>query len=118
RTEADGSWSGTINSDALPCALRVSGGSPAVTLHSYASTGGTVNITPLTDLALALATSTDPLSWFNNFNGNTVDINSATTNLLYAMAGKGFNIPTVGNPFSTPFSADGTGWDGLLDDIA
>src|SRR5690554_5910769 len=41
-TDNNGRWSGTIASDVLPCALRVSGGNPVVTLHSYASSTGTV----------------------------------------------------------------------------
>ncbi len=112
----DGSWSGTVASDALPCALQISGGTPAVTLHSLATVAGVVNVTPLTDLVLALATGQDPDSWYAAFTGASVDIDTATTNLLDQLDSNGFTIPT-GNPFSTPFTADGSGWDGLLDDI-
>ncbi|MFN3713547.1 MAG: hypothetical protein ACK4SX_07810 [Alcanivoracaceae bacterium] len=115
-TAADGTWSGSVASDALPCALQITGGTPAVTLHSLATTGGVTNITPLTDLALALATGLDPASWFAAYNGAAVDIDNATTDLLDALDGKDFTIP-AGNPFTTLFSANGTGWDGLLDDI-
>ncbi|MCB1705207.1 MAG: carboxypeptidase regulatory-like domain-containing protein [Halioglobus sp.] len=117
KTDADGSWSGTIDSAALPCALQVSGGTPAVTLHSYAAAPGTVNITPLTDLVLALATLQTPQDWFNGFSGDSVDIGTASGTLLDKFAGNGFDIPSTGNPFTTPFTTNGTGWDGLLDQI-
>ncbi|MCC1496662.1 carboxypeptidase-like regulatory domain-containing protein [Alcanivorax sp. 1008] len=116
-TDADGSWSGKIDSSALPCALRVSGGTPPVTLHGYASTTGTTNITPLTDLALAQATSQTPAAWFSAFAGTPVDVDAAADQLVDALTDAGFTVPASGNPFTTPFAADGTGWDGLLDDL-
>ena len=117
KTEADGSWSGEIDSDALPCALQVSGGTPPVTLHSFAAAPGTVNITPLTDLVLALATTQSPQDWFDGFDGSSVDIGTASGTLLDTFANRGFTIPQTGNPFTTPFTTNGSGWDGLLDDI-
>lgn len=116
-TGSDGRWSGTIASDALPCALQVSAGTPPVTLHSYASAPGTVNITPLTDLTLALATTQSPQDWFDNFDGSSVDTGAAAGTLLDSLAAKDFDIPVQGNPFTTPFDTNSTGWDGLLDDI-
>lgn len=115
-TDINGSWSGAVASDALPCALQISGGTPAITLHSLATSTGVINVTPLTDLILALATGQDPASWYAGFTGANVDIGTATTNLLDQFDSNGFTIP-AGNPFSTPFAADGTGWDALLDDI-
>src|SRR5690554_1986274 len=115
-TDINGSWSGAVASDALPCALQISGGTPAITLHSLATSTGVINVTPLTDLILALATGQDPASWYAGFTGANVDIDTATTNLLDQFDSNGFTIP-AGNPFSTPFAADGTGWDALLDDI-
>lgn len=116
-TDANGRWSGTLTSGVLPCALRVSGGSPAVTLHSYASSAGTVNITPLTDLTLALATGQNPADWFNSFDGTPLDLSAATGELLDALTDAGFSVPSTGNPFATVFAANGSGWDGLLDDL-
>lgn len=116
-TGTDGSWSGDIDSEALPCALQVSGGEPLVTLHSYAGAAGIINITPLTDLVLALATTQTPQEWFNSFDGSSVDIGTASGTLLDTFSANGFVIPATGNPFTTPFVTDGTGWDGLLDDI-
>lgn len=116
-TDANGNWSGEVANGAMPCALQVTGGNPPVTLHSYATAAGTVNITPLTDLIMAKATGQSPADWFANFNGTAVDTSTASTDLLNSFADKGFTIPATGNPLTTPFAADGSGWDGLLDDI-
>ena len=116
-TDANGNWSGEVTNGAMPCALQVTGGNPPVTLHSYATTAGTVNITPLTDMIMASATGQTPADWFANFDGTPVDTSTASTSLLNSFAAKGFDIPAAGNPMTTPFVADGTGWDGLLDDI-
>ena len=116
-TDANGNWSGEVANGAMPCALQVTGGNPPVTLHSYATAAGTVNITPLTDLIMASATGQSPADWFANFNGTAVDTSTASTDLLNSFAAKGFAIPATGNPMTTPFAADGSGWDGLLDDI-
>ncbi|MEK9712001.1 MAG: carboxypeptidase-like regulatory domain-containing protein [Thalassolituus sp.] len=116
-TDAHGNWSGEVANGAMPCALQVTGGNPPVTLHSYVSAPGTVNITPLTDLIMASATGQSPADWFANFDGTTLDTATASTDLLNSFAAKGFTIPATGNPMTTPFAADGSGWDGLLDDI-
>lgn len=115
-SDASGNWQATINdADALPCALQISGGSPAVTLHSYAATAGVINITPLTDLIIAEQTAQMPQDWFAGFDGSaTIDIND--TALPDALTTAGFAVP-AGNAFMTAFAADGNGWDGLLDDL-
>lgn len=114
-----GSGSYTISgipAAAFPCALEISYGTPAQTLHSYATGNGTVNITPLTDLTLALATSTDPAAWFAAFDGTPVDLTLPTASLLGALSTHGFTLP-AGNPFTTRFTANGAGWDRLLDSL-
>src|SRR5690606_20870948 len=116
-TDANGNWSGTLASATMPCALQVTGGTPPDTLYSYASSTGTVNITPLTTLALAQSTSQLPADWFAAFDGTSVDVGTAADDVLDALDTAGFTLPTSGNPFTTPFVADGTGWDGLLDDL-
>ena len=116
-TDASGNLSGTLASASMPCALQVTGGTSPDTLYSYASSTGTVNITPLTTLALAHATSQLPADWFKAFSGTPVDVISAVNEVLDAFADANFVVPTSGNPFTTPFVADDTGWDGLLDDL-
>ncbi len=116
-TNADGSWTGNIASTALPCVLTVTGGAPSVTLRSYASQPGTINITPITDMALALTTGQADGSWIAT-PGNWPDastIASKKTELLAAMTNAGFMLPG-GDPFSTALVI-GDAWDQVLDAI-
>lgn len=59
-TGANGGYGLVVPTTAFPCVIRSSGGTvvggstTAPTLHSFATTTGTANVTPLTDLALAL----------------------------------------------------------------
>lgn len=119
-SDSNGKWTGTLNNaSALPCALEVVYGTPAQKLHSYATSTGTVNITPLTDLALALAISQDPATWFTGFSGTPItNLSAQTSALLSSLATKGFDIPsTSANPFTTAFNANHTGWDRMLDQL-
>ena len=116
-TKADGSWSGNVANTALPCVLTVTGGTPAVTLRSYASQSGTINITPITDMVLALATGLADGSWIatpaNWPEASTIA--SKKTELLTAMTNAGFSLPG-GDPFSTALVI-GDAWDQVLDAI-
>jgi len=56
--------------------LQVTGGTPAVTLHSFAQAAGRVNITPVTDLIVAKALGADPGPAFASYapsNGMTIE---------------------------------------------
>ena len=116
-TNADGAWSGSITSTALPCVLTVTGGTPSVTLRSYASQPGTINITPITDMVLALTTGLADGSWIAT-PANWPDastIASKKTELLTAMTNAGFVLPD-GDPFNTALVI-GDAWDQVLDAI-
>lgn len=119
KTNAQGVFTGLVAQGALPCALQVNGGTPAVVLHSYSASAGTINITPLTDLILANATNQLPVDWFANpdWANITNTITTAQAEIKTALTTAGYNIPS-GNftPFSTPFSI-GDDWDQLLDQI-
>ncbi|MFP1677203.1 hypothetical protein ACLD02_00835 [Alloalcanivorax sp. C16-2] len=116
-TQADGSWSGEVDGSALPCALTVTGGTPAVTLRGYAGQAGTVNITPLTDMVLALATGAADGAWIatpaNWPDASTLSARKAE--LLAAMTDAGFSLPP-GDPFTLALTI-GDAWDQVLDDI-
>lgn len=124
-TDAQGKWTGTLtDASALPCALQVTftrAPDPERTLHSFASSVGTINITPLTDLTLALALGSDPAAWFTSLNATSAvtaaELDTAANDFLAALVTKGYSKPSTGNPFTTVFNADGSGWDGLLDDL-
>src|SRR5690554_643141 len=121
-TNSQGKWSGTLtDASVLPCALEVTFGNPEQKLHSFASAVGTINITPLTDLTLAQALADDPSNWFASADPfaaiDAADITTAGDQFLSALVSKNYKKPASGNPFTTAFNADGTGWDGLLDDL-
>lgn len=119
-TDGNGKWSANLAAGAeLPCAIEVSGGNPAQILHSYASTIGTVNITPLTDLSLAVALGDDPANWFASFAGDPItNLEDAATALVSSLDNKGFSTPnSTDNIFTQPFDANHSGWDKVLDQL-
>src|SRR5690554_5774934 len=135
-TQANGTWSGTVANGSLPCALQVTGGTPNVTLHSFATQVGNVNVTPLTDLALALQVNTlsgqSLADWFAAPNAGSADFNSvagsltaAADALRTAMTAANFSLPAdwvTGSTaiFNAAFSADPANdpYDKLLENLA
>ncbi|HEY7884084.1 MAG TPA: hypothetical protein VIC08_03955 [Cellvibrionaceae bacterium] len=118
-TNNQGAFSGSVTTGALPCALKVSGGTPDVTLHSYTSSGGRVNITPFTDLVLANATNRLPQQWFTDPDWTVVTdhIDAATGELKTALEEAGYDLPDGDFlPFTESF-AIGDEWDQVLDDL-
>ena len=68
-TSDTGAWTVTLTDQTLPCKVRVSGGqvngaANTQDYHSVAAEAGTINITPLTDLAVAQLAQEDPATWF------------------------------------------------------
>lgn len=83
-TDANGSYTLVLDGRSLPCMVQVTGGTPSVTLHSFAQTAGRVNITPVTDLIVAKALGADPATAFTGYvaaNGTTIEtgLNAAKT---------------------------------------
>lgn len=74
-TAADGSFSINLGTNTLPCILKVSSG--PTELYSYVTEYGRVNLTPLTDLAVARAGSALPATLFTGFNSATASTISA-----------------------------------------
>lgn len=119
-TDIDGSWQAEVNSDALPCMLKVSGGNPSVTLHSYTNTGGTTNITPITELIVATAANASPASIFASAASwpDPSAVSTAATGLLSGLSSSGFNVTEGLDPFNTPFVAEsGNSYDDLLEGL-
>lgn len=118
-TNAQGSFSGSLPPASFPCALQITGGTPAVTLHSYALTSGTVNITPLTDLLIASASTQLPSAWFQNSSWqiDSAQLQTAQNNLKATLTNATYSLP-VGNfdPFTVSFQI-GDAWDQLLDQL-
>lgn len=95
------------------------------TQYSFASQANiTVNVTPLTTLTLFNASGQADLSviqadWENAFSGITqaqIDSAQAIVNANFGGLFSGLGLdPAAFDLFSSPFNADGTGFDGLLD---
>ncbi|MDF2447469.1 MAG: hypothetical protein K0S46_2705 [Moraxellaceae bacterium] len=118
-TDADGAWSGEVKNGVLPCALQISGGTPAITLHGFATSAGVTNVTPLTDLALALATTQTPATWFAGTPTTLAPatLDAAVASLQTALQNGGYTLaPGSFDPFGTAFTI-GDFWDQVLDQL-
>jgi hypothetical protein len=114
-TGSDGKWLVAVSGQTLPCAVEVSGGTingvaNTVRYHSVATSLGTVNVTPLTDLMVANLAAQDPDTWFAGVTGTilassvtTTSVNSALTNLRAAFSSL-TPLSTI-NPVTTTFTA-------------
>lgn len=85
-TKADGSYSLTLNSALLPCALEATGTEGSV-FHSVVpgSSGSgsyTANITPLTTMMVAQLAGAAPVNYFADFGSNTAISPAAVTQAL------------------------------------
>lgn len=113
-TSSAGEYNVTISGQTLPCAVEVGGGTAngianTTKYHSIATTTGTVNVTPLTDLMVANLAAGDPSAWFNVVTGATLtaitptQVSTSLTNLRAALTG----LPALGtiNPITTNFTA-------------
>jgi len=69
-TDANGAFTLTLTSaHTAPCMMQVTGGMPSVTLHSFATASGQVNISPLTDMVVSKALGSDPAAAYAAFDG-------------------------------------------------
>ncbi|MGL6113355.1 MAG: hypothetical protein ACRC2B_24970 [Rubrivivax sp.] len=92
-TNSGGAWQVTINSQTLPCAVQVNGGTVGgvantLSLHSVAFDFSNLNVTPLTELVVARAVAGNPQAWFNApaFAALTAaNVNAAVTQIVNAL---------------------------------
>ena len=112
-TSSTGAWQLTLGSQALPCAAKLSGGTVngntnTVQYHSIATSAGTMNITPLTDLLVANMAGVAPATWFAGLPTNNalaaVNAASVTAALTQLRAGLALTQLTTVNPIVLPFS--------------
>jgi len=118
-TSNTGAWEVTLSGQTLPCAVQVSGGTingatNTTPYHSVATTVGTVNVTPLTDLMVAnLAGAATPGAWFSGLNTSPATLNAITqTNVDAALsrlrsALSGLAPLNTFDPIGTVFTAVG-----------
>ncbi len=116
-TDTSGNWQVTLSGQTLPCAVQVSGGTingvaNSTPYHAIATTSGTVNVTPLTDLIVAnLAGASTPSTWFSGLNSAPAPLATITqTNVDSALTKLRAAFPTLTplasiNPITTSFTA-------------
>jgi uncharacterized repeat protein (TIGR04052 family) len=124
-TGSDGGYTLQLNGATAPCMIEVSGGTVngaanTQVLHGFASAAGTVNVTPLTELALAQALVGEPAAAFNAFNASSATtvaakLDTARTYVNAQLTALGVAAPS-GNIFSAPFKV-GDDADKLLDSL-
>lgn len=123
-TGIDGSFTLDIAGMTPPYLLKIMPSS-GPTLYSYASQNGqTVNLTPTTNLAMFLAAGkTDLDTMYTGWDGTAVTAAQVATaegtvraNLITQMEAAGLNVASY-DLFATPFTADSTGIDGVLDNL-
>lgn len=125
--DADGSYSVDVSTLVAPYMLRAEGsvGGKSYTLHSFAEAadiGGTVNITPFTDLIIANAASELASTYFDNgnFSSLTTEEIAAQETALQQKLSNVFNalgISSAVDLLRTSFRADHSGLDAALDII-
>jgi hypothetical protein len=123
-TSSTGAWTVTTSGQTLPCAVQVSAGTVGGVVnttpyHSIAISFGTVNITPLTDLAVAQMVGVAPQAWFAGPTFTEVNTTAlgAALNTVSTSLGLSSTLGTV-NPFTTAFLAqNGDKIDDILEAI-
>lgn len=122
---ADGSFSIDVSDFSPPFMLKAASNDGLITEFSWADAAGTVNITPMTTLALFEASGRDDLEEvFNNWATRNGDVDPGevqqTANALVEsfreqLEAAGINVKKF-DVFSSSFAADNTGFDAVLDD--
>jgi hypothetical protein len=113
-TSDAGAWSVTLAGQTLPCKVRVRGGTAnsqanTTDYHSVATAPGTLNITPLTDLAVAQLAKEAPSAWFGKEEAadfaaiDATKVAAAVTAVVDALGVKDFL--GTDNPLTTAFVA-------------
>lgn len=127
-TGGGGGYTLVLPDGATPCLMRAAGGTPDVTLYSFAPGPGNTNITPLTTMAAArgvmMATGATSLDDF--FEQDEIDLSELAAavgdeleGLLAALEAAGYEFPEGFDPLSDEFEAQfGDPYDDLLEELA
>ena len=114
-TNSSGAYTVTLSGQTLPCAVQVSGGmisgvTNTTSYNSIATSIGTVNVTPLTDLVVAnLAGTATPSTWFSALTPTQLAA-ITPTKVTTALANVAATLPelplvtTTNNPITTTFT--------------
>ncbi len=125
-TGTNGSFSLNVAGMTAPFLLKIMPSDGTATLYSYATEiGQTVNLTPTTNLAMFIASGNVDLdAMYAAWDGTAVTAAQVATaegtvraNLITQMEAAGLDVASY-DLFTTAFTADGTGIDGVLDDLS
>ena len=97
--------------------VQVTGGTPSVTLHSFAQAAGRVNITPVTDLIVAKALGSDLATAFTGYtsaNGTSIEAGLAAAKTYVSTQINAITGGTIADPLTGAFSV-GDADDKVLD---
>lgn len=112
-TNDKGQWTGQVLATNLPCALQAK--TADLALHSYATAAGNVNITPLTDLSIAMISRKNPADWFKQYQVLLESqLKAAADEIAKQLASKNYVLPEEFNLFNSTF-AIGDAFDKMLD---
>jgi len=112
-TEPDGSYSVVVPSGAWPCVAQVTAASGTVltTVASGSGTSAIANLTPATELIVALLVGTDPEAFFQTFDNALLaaitaeSITAAQQRMVSIMAAAGVDFTAVGDLLASGFTA-------------
>ena len=123
-TAANGSFTLDVTGMTPTYLLKVVPSNGSATLYSYAAKNGTVNLTPTTNLAMLLASNSSNLDTvYAGWDGSAISEaavkaaeGTVRANLAAEFTAAGLDINSV-DLFTTPFTADGSGIDGVMDNL-
>lgn len=116
-TDGNGSYTLVLDGRSLPCMVQVTGGTPSVTLHSFAQAAGRVNITPVTDLIVAKALGADPAAAFAGYtstNGASIETGLAAAKTYVSTQIGNITGGSIADPLTGAFAV-GDADDKVLD---
>jgi len=121
---AAGVFSITV-ADHPPFMLSATSGDGNTVLYSWAAGGGTVNVNPLTSVAMVNAAGMDLGALFTSWAADHGEINQGEIDDAIAVVNANLHTYYEDNDvdfttfdfFGEAFDADGTGFDGVLDDV-
>ncbi len=132
-TNANGAYSLSITSGALPCVLQATSSDSSTRLHSVAPAGSsrslTVNVTPLTELVVARLTGAVPATYLAGLGPSTLagtasasNVAAAQASVVGTLAAGGVNTSSAGDFISGTLVAavpgtPGNAYDQVLDTL-
>lgn len=98
KVDAQGKWQGQVDSNKFPCRLEAKTNEQSY--HSYISQAGSININPLTDLAIAYASTQMPATWYQSGTITEEKLKSANSALVAELIKKEYSLDNKTDVFN------------------